>query len=233
MQPTEPVLPAPIVTELLAAIRLASPALPIGAFAYSQGLEQAVEAGWVTDRRTATAWISAVLVHGVGRFDVPLLVRLFDAWSQGQTRKARRLDAWVLAGRESAELQAQEIHLGTALGRLLVDLSGASDATPPVRYPRSYVGAFALAAVHSGLSQTAALGSYCFAWLEHQTSAATRLVPLGQTDAQRALHASLKLVDGVIERGRSLEDSDVGATMPGLAIASALHETQYTRLFRS
>jgi urease accessory protein len=219
--------------ELLAAMRLASPSLPIGAFAYSQGLESAVERGWVSDRDSAVAWVSGLLGHAVARFDLPLLGRLYDAIADGDVLETRRLDAWVLAGRGSDELQAEEKHLGAAMQRLLPALASDGVLLDGSARLRSYVAAFALAAVRSGVSRAAALSSYCYAWIDHQLSAATRLVPLGQSDSQLALSRCLADVGAATQLAEGLSEEDIGAATPGLAIASAQHETQHTRLFRS
>lgn len=232
MTPGESVKPA-CVLELLHAMRLACPSLPVGAYAYSQGLEYAVEAGWVHDRRSAADWVSGLLTSTLAGFDLPLLRRLYAAWSEDADGRVRTLERWVLAGRESQELRAEELDLGAALLRLLVDLGIASDRCLDSATERGYLSAFALAATRCSLSERIMLASYCFAWLEHQTSAVTRLVPLGQTDGQRVLSACLERVEGVIEASFEIADDDLGAVAPGQAIASALHETQYTRLFRS
>lgn len=219
--------------ELLAAMRLASPSLPIGAFAYSQGLEGAIERGWVSDRESVVAWVRGLLGHAVARFDLPLLARLHEAIATGDVLEAHRLDAWVLAGRGSDELQAEEEHLGAAMQRLLPVL--APDGVPRAGLAglRTYVAAFALAAVRSGLSRAVALYAYAYAWIEHQISAATRLVPLGQSDGQAALSMCLADVAAATELAAGLSEVDIGTATPGLAIASAQHETQHTRLFRS
>ena len=168
----------------------------------------------------------------IARFDVPLLSRLFVAQQQEDWTSAQRYDAWVLAGRETSELQNEELRLGAALLKLLADLGHIEADTYPL--PNcGYLAAFALAGVRLGLSQSATLASYCFAWLEHQTSAVTRLVPLGQTDGQLVLSACLGQVNQVITTGTRLTDHEIGALAPGQALASALHETQYCRLFRS
>ncbi len=217
---------------LLHAMRLACPSLPVGAYAYSQGLEQAVERGWVHDSASAERWISGLLQHTVSRFDIPLLARLFAAWQSGDQRAALHYNQWVLAGRESRELQAEELHLGASLIKLLGDLGQLEDVEPPFQSV-TYLAAFALAANCYGLSESLLLSSYCFAWLEHQTSAATRLVPLGQTDGQLVLSNCLEQVTRTIQLGLSLADDQVGSLCFGQALASALHETQYCRLFRS
>jgi len=224
---------SPRVLELLHAMRLSCPSLPVGAYAYSQGLEYAVEVGWIHDRQTAADWISGLLTSTLAGFDLPLLRRLYRAWAEPDFDRIASLERSVLAGRESAELRAEELNLGAALLRLLVDLGVASDRALERAAERGYLSAFALASARYGLSESSALASYCFAWLEHQTSAVTRLIPLGQTDGQLVLSACLALVEGVLESSLEVADDDIGALAPGQAIASALHETQYTRLFRS
>jgi urease accessory protein len=203
----------------------------VGAFAYSQGLEYAVECAWVTDRDSAQRWITGLLCSTVECLDIPRLSRLYRAFATGDHVLAERENLLVLAAREASELQAEELHLGSALIKLLVSLGKLGPNSVPER--QSYIAAFALAAVRFDLSLASALGSYCFAWLEHQTSAATRLVPLGQTDGQLILSHCLELVPEVIFCGGLLPDDAVGAMATGQAMASALHETQYSRLFRS
>jgi urease accessory protein len=220
------------VVELLAAMRLASPALPIGAFAYSQGLEQACDRGWVHDRETADDWIGGVMAYGLARFDLPLLAQLHRALASGDEARFAELDAWVLAGRESAELRAEERHLGTALYRLLLDTGDETHERPTLQ-PASYVAAFALWCHRASIGEPVALAAYAGAWLEHQVSAAIRLVPLGQTDGHRVLAAQLEAVPGILTSASDLPPEEIGASLPGLAIASAWHETQYSRLFRS
>lgn len=218
--------------QLLRAIHLACPSLPIGAYAYSQGLEYAVECGWVHDRDSADCWIGGLFEHSVARFDLPLVDRLFCTLGDGDQAGAEFYNAWVLAGRESAELVQEELHLGAALIQLLRSLGYSSEAELFAKRP-SYLAAFALAAHHFGLSSHDTLTSYCFAWLEHQTSAATRLIPLGQTDGQLILSGCLHRVENAIQTAQELADAQVGATAFGQALASAQHETQYSRLFRS
>lgn len=214
-------------------MRLACPSLPVGAYAYSQGLEYAVEAGWVSDRQSATDWISGLLKNTLGGFDLPLLGRLYRSWSEQDLERIEAYEHWVLAGRESDELRTEELNLGAALLRLLVDLGMLSERHIEGARERGYLSAFALAAVCYGLSEQVMLTSYCFAWLEHQTSAVTRLIPLGQTDGQRVLSTCLELTPDLIASSLEVPDEAIGALAPGQAIASALHETQYTRLFRS
>lgn len=217
--------------ELLGAMRLSSPSLPIGAYAYSQGLEHAAQTGLVYDEASAFDWIAGLLTHAIAHFDVPLLLRLYAAWSCGDVESARRHARLVLAGRESGELQAEERQLGQSLFRLLGDTGLDAEAFEGA--DASYLSAFALAASSWGMRSTAAALAYAYAWLEHQTSAAVRIVPLGHAAGQRILSRCLALVPSVVAAGEAVRDDEIGALAPGQALASALHETQYSRLFRS
>ena len=110
-------------------LQLCSPSLPVGAYAYSQGLECAVERGWVRDEASAGDWILGLLNHGLRNLDLPVLARLYRAWRAADPNAARRWNAWLYASREAAELQREDHHLGTALARLLTDLGIAEAST--------------------------------------------------------------------------------------------------------
>lgn len=217
---------------LLRLMQLVSPALPVGAFAYSQGLEWAVQAGWVTDARQAERWIGGLLAHGLSNFDVPLLGRLWEAWQCGQMEA---FDAWsrfLLAGRGSAEFQREECHMGQALLRLLRQLQPDHIKEGLCSNP-TYIAMFAAAACNWDIKPPAACAGFLWSWSENQVTAAVKLIPLGQTDGQRILMALAGAIPVAVQHGLSLRDEAVGAVAPGLAMASALHETQHTRLFRS
>ncbi len=223
-------------TEPLARLRLmqlVSPALPVGAFAYSQGLEWAVHAGWVTDEETLTDWLRGLVDRGLAFLDLPVLVRLYRACEQEDRAGFRRWAEYLLAGRETRELRDEEGARAKALTRLLVDLD--------VRRAREWrrdlelcqAGAFAVAAAGWRVPvEDAGLG-YAFAWLESQVAAAVKLIPLGQTAGQRAQLALAEALPEAVAFASSVADEDVGACAPAQAIASSLHETLYTRLFRS
>jgi urease accessory protein len=218
---------------LLAALWLGSAALPIGAFAYSQGLEQAVEQGNVHDIESARRWIVGLLEASVLSADVPMLLRLQRAWSQGDELEVRRLSDRLFAMRPSRELREEERQLGGALFRLL-GRAGLSQGEAWAREPHATLAsAFALAAANWQLPAEAAAASYCFAWAEAQVGAATRLIPLGQTAAQAVLSSALAAIEAALPGALALEDDEIAATALGQALLSASHETQYSRLFRS
>jgi len=214
-------------------LQLCSPALPVGAYAYSQGLEYAVERGWVRDEASAGDWILGLLNHSLRRLDLPIFVRLYAAWRAMNSTEIRRWNARLYASREAAELQREDQHLGAALARLLTDL-GIVEAECWRNAPRvCFATLFSLATVKWEIALPAGAAGYAWAWVENQVAAATRLIPLGQTASQRLLIAAGPALIDAVRDGLALPDEEIGAAAPGLALAGALHETQYSRLFRS
>jgi urease accessory protein len=214
-------------------LQIVSPALPIGAFAYSQGLEQTVAEGWVTDEAEATAWLLGLLESSFGTLDLPVLARLVRAWRASDRLAVARWSAWLSACRPTRELRAEDRQLGAALARVLETL-GIEAARPWTTHLHvTHAAMFALGAAHFEVPLVAALAGHAFSWAEAITSAAVRLVPLGQNAGQRMLAAAGRKIPAVVERALALPDDELGAAAPGQAIASARHETLYSRLFRS
>jgi urease accessory protein len=228
---------APDAVALLRLLQLVSPALPIGTFAYSQALEGAVDAGWIADEATAHEWIGGLLDSALAGLDLPVLARLHAGWRDAEgARGVATVRTWarfLLASRASAELQTEERQLGGNLARLLDGLGVAGARAWITSADATYGALFALAAARWRIPLATAAHGYAFAWLEAQTSAAVRLVPLGQSAGQRILLALGARVPAVVARALRLADDDIGAAAPAHAIASAHHETQYSRLFRS
>lgn len=218
---------------LLRLLQLASPALPVGAFNFSQGLEYAVESGWVANASQAAAWIQGVARHGIARLDLPLLLRMHRAWADGDALRARELSRALVASRETAELRAEERHMGQALAKVLVEFGIEAARGWQRDAGTSYAAMFALAASQSGAAAGDTAAAYLWAWAENQVIGAVKLIPLGQTDGQRALESLRIAIPALVTEAATLEDADIGATTPLAIMASAWHETQYTRLFRS
>lgn len=218
---------------LLRLLQLASPALPVGAFNFSQGLEYANECGWVASEEQAAEWIMGVARHSLATLDLPLLLRLHAAWSEGDEARAMRLSRELLASRETAELRAEEIHLGQSLAKILVT-HGITAATPWQRHDgATHAALFALAGATSSASAGDCALAYAWAWAENQVTAAVKLLPLGQTAGQRVLERIRQFLPGLLDHATTLADDDIGSATPLAMMASCWHETQYTRLFRS
>lgn len=202
-------------------LQLASPALPVGGYSYSGGLEAAIEAGLVKDATSAQRWIEDVMAHSVARLDAPCLLRMMQ--------DAKLWNARFLASRETAELRAETVQMGYSLNRLLPDLGIAPlDLEEP-----SFPAAYAQAVRAWGIAPREALVAYLWSWAENQVMAALKAVPLGQTDGQRILLALGARLEAIADEAEAMADEDIGSFAPGLAILSSQHETQYSRLFRS
>lgn len=227
---------------LLQLLQLASPALPVGGFSYSEGLEAAVEAGLVTDEARAREWLLAQLRLAQGRGDLPACAAAITAWRDGNFERVRELNDWVLCTRETRELRLQAEQMGRSLlewlrnkpqepggAGQLEQLTRLAALTPAPSWPI----AFALAAAQTGAPVREALLAHAFGWAENMVAAAIKAVPLGQSAGQRILAALAAEMPAVVEAALAMRDEDRQAFAPVLAILSARHEAQYSRLFRS
>lgn len=217
-------------------LQLASPALPVGAYSYSQGLEAAVESGIAADAAGVGQWIGDVMASSMARLEAPAWWRLQAAWSAGDMEAVRYWNDWFIATRETAELRAETLQMGYSLRRLMLDVEdlGLKGVEELERLDdMAFPTAFAFAAVRWGIPPRMALGGYVWSWLENQVMAALKAVPLGQTDGQRLLAKLGARIPAICEEAVTVADEDLSNFMPGLAILSSVHETQYSRLFRS
>lgn len=212
--------------------QLISPTLPIGTFSYSQGLEFAIDSGWLKTEQQVENWLRLQMQSGLAKLDVPVMQRLMRAWQRHDDASVEYWNEEILAFRESAELLDEDCQVGYALARLLTDLDIKAAAIWQQK-KASYITLYALACSHWQISEEDAASGLLWAWCENLVAAAIKLLPMGQTAGQKML---IQLADAVPlagERALQVKDEEIGAVMPGLAMASAFHETQYSRLFRS
>jgi len=222
---------------LLRLMWLASPALPVGAFSYSEGLEAAVEAGLVTDEAQAGAWLLDQLQLGLVRSDLALVAQAHGAWRAGDRARITALNDWAVQTRETAEIRQQSLQTGRSLLEWLRNgeqcddprLQTLASLTPAPLWPV----AFALATALAGAVARDALLACAWGWAENMAQAAMKTVPLGQSAAQRLLARLAAAMPEAVDAAAALPDDARQAYAPMLAILSAQHETQYSRLFRS
>lgn len=215
---------------LLRLLHLSSAGLPVGAYAFSHGLEYAIEAGWLKTDTDIERWLSAQLRFSLAALDLPVLLRLDLALATNDQVAVRYWNALILASRETHELQLTDTATGLALQKLL-----PAFAVPVIamRGPVSFVTAFAQAARHWEIEAPMAGLGLCWSWIENQVNAATKLLPMGQTQAQRMMHSLQAEVPSAIAAAAKVADDAIGISLPALSLASMHHETQYSRLFRS
>lgn len=213
--------------------QLISPSLPIGSFTYSQGLEWAIEAQWITDTPSLKHWLNSILEHSIVTLELPILLRLLSAFETSDEASVVRWTQWLLACRETAELRKEEQQRGAALARLLPSLGVSIPENIAMHVAKCQLTGFALAAHQWEIDVHKLCYGYCWGWLENIVLAGVKLIPLGQTDGQKIMFELAEKIPSSVEKALSLKDFDIHSSTPALAIASSRHETQYTRLFRS
>ena len=216
---------------LLRLLQLSSASLPIGAYAFSQAMESAVQSGWISDSDDARQWLSLQMTHSIASVDAPILLRLMRSLDRDDLETFVYWNAYSLACRESKELRLADVEMGAAMKRLLenVDLS-----FPCInRREICFCAGFAVAAVQWKILPRMALTGLFWSWLENSIAAAVKLVPLGQNSAQRLIGELLPIIQPAIDKAELMDDRFVGSGLPAIGMASAWHESQHTRLFRS
>lgn len=222
---------------LLDLLWLASPALPVGGFSYSEALEAAVDTGLVTNEEQARAWLLDQLHLSLSRADLAVVAAAHAAWLNSDEARIRELNDWVLLTRESSELRQQAEQMGRSM---LEWLRNQADAASDPRLaqlaalkPPTWPVAWALGAARGGAALEPTLIAHAFGWAENLVQAALKAVPLGQSAGQRILAALSRDIPAAVAHAMSLDDARRQAFTPMLAILSARHEHQYSRLFRS
>ena len=220
---------------LLQLIWLASPALPVGGFSYSEGLEAAVDRAGVATEKAASDWLIDQLHLALTRGDLAAIAKAIPAWRRGDVDHVAELNAWVLQTRETSELRAQAEQMGRSL---LEWLRNHHTATPAqiaacAQMQPTYPVAYALAAAATLAPLRDCLLAYAFGWAENMTQSAIKSVPLGQSAGQRILARLAADIPAAVDHATQLPDSQRQAFSPMLAILSSQHEVQYSRLFRS
>lgn len=214
-------------------MQLISPSLPIGAFTYSQGLEWAVECGWVRDESGLIDWLGSLMQTGMARLEIPLLARLYQASGDNDLETLEYWSRFLLASRESRELREEERNRGRAMATLLPRLGiPVPEAIQPIIRECQLTG-FAHAARQWQIPLRQAACGYLWGWLENITLAGVKIIPLGQTPGQAIIASMSEQIPQLVTRGLALSDEAIGASNPAQTLASCLHETQYTRIFRS
>ena len=214
-------------------LQMASPALPVGAFAYSQGIERAVEDGLIRNAEEAKRWTLDVLDGPMTHWEAPVWLRVHRAVLLGDDASVEHWNERFVASRETSEVRAETLQMGASLAAWACELG--LDVGPTLRtVPElSFTAGFAACAAAAGIGEDEGVLAYVWSWIENQVTAAIKAVPLGQMAAQRLLLAAHLPVSEAVATAIRLDDDALCSAAPGLALACARHETQYSRLFRS
>jgi urease accessory protein len=222
-------------SRLLWLMQLASPALPVGGFSYSEGMEAAVEHGLVTDEHSAQTWLIDQLHLVQSRSELPVVAQAMRAWRTHDKAALQHLNDWVLQTRETFEMRLQTEQMGRSLLIWLRNHQAADEADMQLcdSLPPTWPLVFALALNTHAVDTREGLLTCAFGWAENMVQAAIKSVPLGQLSGQRMLAALSAEIPVAVEHALSIPDNQQQSFTPRLAILSARHETQYSRLFRS
>lgn len=225
---------------LLQLMWLASPALPVGGFSYSEALEAAVDDGRVTGEASAAAWLANQMALAPARADLPVLAQAHAAWQRDDLARITSLNDFIGRTRETRELRLQSEQMGRSLLEWLRNQRGHDGNDDPrlqhlaaLAPSPTWPVAFALATARADASAAQALHASLFGWAENMVQAALKAVPLGQLAGQRILQGLVEQMPALIAQALATGDDDIQSFAPMLGIASARHETQYSRLFRS
>lgn len=221
---------------LLSLLQLASPALPVGAYSYSEGLETLVDRGIITNPQTLNHWINRELQFGAIRMDAAVMVRCQNAATLKNTESLQYWNDWISAARETEELREQSWQMGNSLIRLLLTLTSEEQKQVISRLKTqncNFAVAFGVGAACWQIAPESALLGYLHSWASNLISAGIKLIPLGQTVGQQLLLNLQPSLIAAIPDILTLKDDDLSSCAWGLALASMQHETQYSRLFRS
>ncbi|AFY43551.1 urease accessory protein UreF [Nostoc sp. PCC 7107] len=218
----------------LGILQLASPALPVGAYSYSEGLETLVEDGIIANQETLKHWLTSELRYGAIRLEAAVMLRAAESAKMGNLETLSYWNHWLSAARETQELRNSSWQMGRSLAQLLGKLQPELLPTiNSVGNPCNYAIAFGIAVAHWQIHLNAALLAYLHSWTSNLITAGVKLIPLGQTAGQALLLDLQPLISATLQEILVLEDDELSCCSWGLSLASMQHETQYTRLFRS
>ncbi len=214
-------------------LQLLSPVLPVGGYSYSQGLEWAVEQGWVVTVNDLGQWLDELIEGPLTQQELPLLRQLYYAFVDDDIQAIEYWSKAVVAFRDTSELRAEERARALAYMRVL-------DALPEViaepyrdSMQQTPFASMAWACVNWGIDEQSLLHAFAFNWLDAYIVNGVKIIPLGQTDGQVLLHDNLPKLTQAVTTSLTISAESIGYSVPAVAMASCGHESQYSRIYRS
>ncbi len=219
--------------QVLSLLQLVSPALPVGAYSYSEGLETLIEWGTIRNRQTLKHWLEQELSYGAIRTEAAVMLRAYQATVLNNKAALIYWNSWLSAARETSELRASSWQMGQSLMRLLLAIKPIEAQNVCLEGECNYAVSLGIFAALEQINQQSLILGYLHSWATNLITAGVKLIPLGQTAGQILLYELHASISGAAIEIISLEDDELSSCSWGLSLASMAHETQYTRLFRS
>ncbi|MBW4664501.1 MAG: urease accessory protein UreF [Chroococcus sp. CMT-3BRIN-NPC107] len=219
--------------QVLSLLQLVSPALPVGAYSYSEGLETLVEWGTIRNRHTFKHWLEQELSYGAICLEAAVMLRTYEATVRSDRAALIYWNNWLSAARETSELRASSWQMGQSLMGLLLALKPIEAQNICLEGECNYAVSLGIFAALEQINPQSLILGYLHSWATNLITAGVKLIPLGQTAGQILLHELHASISDAATKIISLEDDDLSSCSWGLSLASMAHETQYTRLFRS
>ena len=222
----------PIEPSLLRLFQLVSPSLPIGAYTYSQGIEWAVEQGWISSQDQLFDWLQGLMLTNMRYLEIPVYFKMSKAWKQGDEISIQHWSRYLLASRETLELRQEEQNRARAFTDIIISLQPQAVKVKPLIIQTQHA-CLSYACHEWRIKEDEAAAALLWGWLENLVLSAVKIIPLGQTAGQRVIFSLSEMIPDIIAQARAVDDDDIGASSMAQSIASSQHETLYTRLFRS
>lgn len=222
----------PINTSFARLLQLVSPSLPIGAYTYSQGIEWAVEQGWISTQDELFDWLLGLMQANMVYLELPVFFKLLQAWKQADEISIHAWNRYLLASRETLELRQEEKNRARAFTQVIISLEPKAEKVKHL-IVQSQHACLSYACNEWQIKEDEAAVALLWSWLENLVLSAVKIIPLGQTAGQKVIFSLSEMIPEIIEKARQVKDDDIGSSSMALSIASSQHETLYTRLFRS
>ncbi len=214
-------------------LQFLSPAMPVGAYSYSQGLEWAVEQGWITDEASFEQWVTELIGSTLTLQELPLIRRLHRCFLRHDLEGIEHWSQTALAVRDTAESRQEEQDRAMAYLRVLETIASVHDDWPRHCFLRSPLVAMSYFSVDQGIDEESLSEAFAHNWLENMLITGVKIIPLGQSSAQKLLFELADEVIIALQGSLKVADDEIGVSLPALSMASCGHEQQYTRIYRS
>ncbi|NES68946.1 MAG: urease accessory protein UreF, partial [Okeania sp. SIO2D1] len=222
--------------QLLCLLQLASPALPVGAYSYSEGIEVLVTTGKISDYDSLKNWLIDSLKFGNIRLEAALIVRAYWETNSGNLKLLNNWNNWATAVKETEELRLQSLQMGRTLIRLFMNIQPdlSTELMSFIQNKLETETDFCNFAIAYGLISACwqieietAILSYLHSWATNLVNAGVKLIPLGQTVGQKLLWELQNQIVLSAKEILKLKDDELNSCSWGLSLASMAHEVQY------